>query len=358
MADSRFISTVTYGGYDKADVVRRLDSLYERIYGLENELRETRLLLDSTKNGEEIRSAVDTILAQDRDALTQAQVKNEELTLSMQTAEETIRKNQAEIRKLKASLEETAAELSEANKKLAAAKSDDDAAALSAVFIEAKRSADMLESTAKEKADQLEKAAAEAAEKSIAHANDESAIIINDAQRKAAEIIADAKNAAGEMETAYVNMRATIFSEMSSLGQQLADFKDALMKFEEDGVGNLYKCEELLDKTQETLKEGGIPEFREDVKYAPEYPERPRRKADLESEEMKKRRSGLDKLRQMAESLTGSKDNAEDLPPQENETAPAADKNEDAQDNNSSKKSGKTGLSDLMNKAKALKDDQ
>ena len=63
MAGSRFIRTVTYGGYDKSDVIRRLDSLYEEIFGLQNELRETKLLLDGSKDGKEIKEALEGVLA-------------------------------------------------------------------------------------------------------------------------------------------------------------------------------------------------------------------------------------------------------------------------------------------------------
>ena len=349
MAESHFIRTVTYGGYDKADVVRRLDSLYERIFGLERELRETKLLLEASGKGEDIRECADSLLAEERDMLAKAQAENETLTVELEAAKADNKKYESEIRKLKASVEEAGKQLNEANTKLAASGSGDDAAALSTVFIEAKKSADMLESAAREKAGQLESSAAEAAEKSIAHANDESAVIINDAECRAAEIIADAKNAAEEMAAAYVNMRASILSKMLALGQQLGDFKDALMKFEENGVGNLYECEELLEQTQKTLNEGGVPEFREAVKYEPEYPERPVRKADLESEESKKRKSGLDRLRQMAESLAASKGK---------DVAPAAE-TEDAQDkDDDTKKGGKIDLAALAKKAKSLTDEQ
>ena len=40
MAESRFIRTVTFGGFDRTDVIRRLESLNGQIYDLKNELRE------------------------------------------------------------------------------------------------------------------------------------------------------------------------------------------------------------------------------------------------------------------------------------------------------------------------------
>ena len=349
MEVSRFIRTVTYGGFDAADVIGRLDHLYERIYGLESRLRETDQLLESSDKGEDIKAAAETILAEEREKLTQVQVMNEELSVKLNAAEEKNKRYEAEIKKLKSSLEETSAKLTDANTKLAAAGSEDDTAALSAVFIEAKRSADMIETAAKEKADQLEIASAEAAERAIACANDEGAVIIHDAQRRAAEIIADAKNAAGEMETAYNNMRASIFEKMVSLGQQLSGFKDAIMKFEENGVGNLYECEELLDQTQKTLNEGGIPEFKEAEKFAPDYPERPKRTADLTSQDSKKRKDELDRLRKMAESLTSSKESSE--APKKAEEAPGESSDKEADNKNS-----KSGLADLLKQARSLKD--
>ncbi len=371
MAGSRFIRTVTYGGYDKSDVIRRLDSLYEEIFGLQNELRETKLLLDGSKDGKEIKEALEGVLAEERAKLTEAQKENESLSMQLKTAEESNKKSENEIKKLTASLEEANSKLKEANSKLSAAKSNDDAAALSEVFVEAKKSADMLEKAAQEKAEQLKSSAAEAAENSIAFANDEGSLLINDAERKAAEIIADAKNAAGEMETAYDNMRASLLSKMVDLGKQLNDFKDAIMKFEEEGVGNLYKCEELLGKTEETLKEGGIPEFKEHEKVAPEYPERPARKADPDEADAQKRKHGLDKLRQMAESMTTSKGNAEAAPEKEAEAPapeqaaekkaetpePAAEKKAEKLDKDKGddkKKSGKLDLAAIAKQAKAL----
>ena len=81
MEVSRFIRTVTYGGFDAADVIGRLDHLYERIYGLESRLRETDQLLESSDKGEDIKAAAETILAEEREKLTQVQVMNESFLL-------------------------------------------------------------------------------------------------------------------------------------------------------------------------------------------------------------------------------------------------------------------------------------
>ena len=81
--------------------------------------------------------------------------------------------------------------------------------------------------------------------------------------------------------------------------------------------GEFGYCEEILIKTEATLKEGGVPVFSEPANFAPEYPDPPKRTADLESEDMKKRKNELDKLRQMAESISSSKDKKDEAPADE-----------------------------------------
>ena len=51
MAEPRFIKTVTFGGYDKESVVRRMEFLNTQIHDLRNELRETKLLIEAYKKG-------------------------------------------------------------------------------------------------------------------------------------------------------------------------------------------------------------------------------------------------------------------------------------------------------------------
>lgn len=362
MAEVRFIKTVTYGGYDKAEVIHRLEHLNKQLFSAKNELRETKRLLEDNKKGKGLQKSIDGIIAEERAKLTEVQVQNDSLSTKLKAAEEDNRKYENEIKKLNASIEELNSKLADANSQLAAAKAADEALALSAVFIEAKKTADMLENSAKEKADSLEKTAAEAAEKSIAYANDEGAVIIYEAQREAAEIIAEAKNKAADMENASDNMRASVLDKMIGLGKQLNSFREALMKFEEEGVGNLYECEEILNKTEETLKEGGIPVFKEPSHLAPEYPDEPKRTADLESEDMKKRKNELDKLRQMAESIGAAKDKKEEAPAAETPEEKAETKKEENGKNNSAdekapekKNGGKIDLAALAAQAQALK---
>lgn len=348
MAESRFIKTVTYGGYDKADVIRRLEALSQEVFGLKNELRETKLLLESSENGKDIKESIETVLADGRAKLTEAQTENETLSAKLKASEESNRKYEEEIKKLNASLEEVNSKLRDANTQLTASKSEDEALALSAVFIEAKKSADMLESSAKEKAEALEKSAAEAAEKSIAYANDEGAVIIYEAECKAAEIIADAKNSAAGIGSSYGDMRSSLLAKMNALSEQLGSFRSVIDEFRQNSVRSLSECEEILKNTEDKLSEGGDIAAAEPETAAPEYPERPDRTSKLDAEDAKKRKNELDKLRQMAESINGNKGKHQDS------EAPTAEVTKPAVSSDS-KKGGKIDLAALSKQADSLK---
>ena len=351
MAESHFFRTVTYGGYDKADVLRRIDSLNEEIFGLKNELRETKLLLESSKEGRDIRESVETVLAEERAKLTEAQVRSEELAVKLETAKGEKQKYEEEIKRLTASLEEANSKLTEANTQLAAAKVDDEAVALSTVFIEAKKSANMLEETAKEKAEELESSAAAAAERSVAYANDESAMIIYEAECKAAEIIADAKNTAESQKAAALDSaRESVLAKLNELGGQLGELKAALDSFKESSTDSIGGCEELLGKTEETFKTSGDSDSEEKVRFAPEYPERPVRTAPLESEEKPKKKTELET--EPSEEETAAEK-------QEAPAVGAGDDKSEASDKSQSSNKGKNGkidLAALVKQAKALKE--
>ncbi|HOA00520.1 hypothetical protein [Ruminococcus sp.] len=49
MAEARFIKTVTFGGYEKEAVIKRMEFLNTQVHDLRNELRETKLLLEAYK---------------------------------------------------------------------------------------------------------------------------------------------------------------------------------------------------------------------------------------------------------------------------------------------------------------------
>ena len=63
MAETRFIRTVVFGGYDKGDVDKKLDYIYNLFFDNKNKLRETKLLLDKIRGGADEKDALDSVLA-------------------------------------------------------------------------------------------------------------------------------------------------------------------------------------------------------------------------------------------------------------------------------------------------------
>ena len=312
MAEARFIKTVTFGGYDKTEVIRRLEYLYTQVYDMKNELRETKLLLDAYKKGTDAEKANETVMAGERAKLTQVQVQNETLTTKLKATEEENKGFEQKVADLNASIEELKEQLKAANDKLAGYESGNNPASLSQVFIEAQKSADMLVNNAKREAEKLNDEAKKAAELAIADANDEAAQIIYEAERTAALKLAEAKNKAEEMNVSSNNLKAIMLDDVTKLGAQMSQLRTTLEAFVDTGLGDISDAEERLFSVSNTLREGGVPVFREPESFAPEMPEAPKRNAlkdrEEEAEERLKKRSELDKLKQMAEAIGGKKD--------------------------------------------------
>lgn len=329
MAESRFIKTVAFGGYDRNDVIRRLEYLNTQIFNQKNELRETKLLLEGYKKGTDSEKNAESVIAGERAKLTQVQVQNENLTTKLKAAEEDNRNYEQKIKGLEQFIDELKDEISELNVKLAAASAENEAAALTAVFVEAKKSADMLVTSAKEKSAQHNKELKEAAQRTIEDANKEAENIIREAEIKAAEVIAEAKNNSSAINVASENTRAAVLQEISGLNQQIAAVRESLKAFEETSSQKLDESQKVLGRVEDVLKDGGVPQFREPERFEPDYPEEPEK--IISDEEMEKRKNSLDKLVNMAKSLGGSSD--KDSPDDEEGTVAADDTKETAEKN-------------------------
>ena len=349
MAEARFIKTVAFGGYEKSEVIRRLEYLNTQVYDLKNELRETKLLLDAYKKGSDAEKANETVLSGERAKLTQVQVQNETLTTKLKATEEENKNYEQQVKELGGSVAELTEKLKAAQDKIAGLQSGGGAAALSQVFIEAQKSADMLVNNAKNEAEKLTSDAKTAAETTIADANDEAAQIIFEAEREAAVKIAEAKNSAEAMNVSTNNMKALMLDDVTKLGAEMTQLRTLFQKFMETGLNDISDAEERLFDVSNTLREGGVPVFKAPEYFEPEIPEQPKRtalNAREEAEDKQKKQDGLDKLKQMAEAIGGKKEKTE---------APAEEKQEQkTEDKPEEKKGGKIDLAALAAQASAL----
>ncbi|MBO4493189.1 MAG: plectin [Ruminococcus sp.] len=349
MAEPRFIKTVTFGGYEKEAVVKRIEFLNEQVHDLRNELRETKLLNEAYKKGTEQEKALETVLSEERAKLTQIQVQNNTLSLKLKATDDENSNLLVEIKSLKDEIAELKDKLKAAESKCAALMAQDEAMALSNVFIEAQKSSSMLEGAAKSKAAEIEFKTKKLAEDIVSEANTEAEQIIFEAERTAAEKIAEAKNQAEQMSVASNNLRASVLDNVNSLKKHMGLVRDALEGFRKEGLSRLIEADECLNRTENALKEGGIPVFKQPEVFEPEIPERP----ELLSEKMKsnedkrKKQEELDKLKQMADSIGGKKDDdAKDAADKEQKNS--GDKPE------GEKKGGKIDLAALAAKANSI----
>lgn len=311
MAESRFIKTVTFGGYDKVDVDKKLEYLYTQVYELKNELREAKLALEEYKKGTDEEKTLEGVLSGERAKLTQVQVQNETMSEKLKAAEDDNKSKEKELEELKAAFEKLQAQDQENQKKIAALSSGSDAEALSTVFIEAQKSAKLLEDTAKTKAEQIDKDSKKLAEDTVTDANNKAKKIIFEAETRAAEIDADAKTRWDQMDAASGNLKASLLSDVESLIGEVTKLKKVFEDFDKNGLSKLKESEKLLGGAENKLKAGGVPVFRQPESFAPEYPDAPEYdKVDGVyesgiSDADKKKREELEKLQAMAASLEG-----------------------------------------------------
>ena len=346
MADTRFIKTVEFGGYDRNDVIKRLEFLNTQLYDLKNELRETKLLMEEYKKGSDAEKAHETVLAQEKVKLTSLQVQNETSTAKLKAAEEDKAKLEEELKALKESNAATVKELEDVKSKLSAYEADNEAAALSQVFIAAQASANAVVSNANKEAED-KKAKAEALVKEmIDDANHTAAEIVYEAEKKAAETDAQSKNDAEKMKVASNNLRAAMMQDVEVLSKQIAELNDAFALLKDKSA----EADKLLKTTEKKLTEGGVPEFRLPETFEAQLPDAP--EARKPSEIGKKSNARLDELAKMAAAIGGNGEEKKDEKAEEKKDEKAEEKKDEKK---SDKKGGGVDLAELMKQAEALK---
>lgn len=364
MAESRFIRTVTYGGFDRNDVNKKLEYLYSQLYDLKNELREAKLAAEEFKKGSSEEKAHESVLAVERNKLTDELVQNEKLTAKLKTAEEDTKTLEARVAELENENKSLKEQLKTAADKVAAFEAGSDAAALSTVFIEAQKSANLLVENARKEADEKTADAKKLAEDTVADANNKAKQIIYDAEKEAARINAEATNKSEEMKAASGNMRAVLLKDIEGMKAEVEKLRGIFDNFEKNGKAELENSEKVLGSAYSKLTEGGVPVFKNPDTVSAEDPGAPELGAvntdyaqNVDREAEKKKNEELEKLQAMAASLGGKKEekssqssaSLDDLA----KMAASLDGGKPAEKKEESK-SGGVDLADLMKQAEAL----
>ncbi len=360
MTEARFIKTVTFGGYDKAGVIKEIEHLNRKIYSLRNELEESKMLLDAYKNGTVEQEAYESILADERDKLTKIQAHNDMLSEKLEVCENENKQLTEENDELKKVVIDLRSKLKAAESLNEALNSENDAAALGSVFIEAQKSASMLEEVAKAKCAELEKNAKELAVSIVEDANIDAEQVKYKANQYASDTITAAKNNAEEMNTASINLRAVVLKEVNKLKSEMASIQNFIQSFYGNSTDRLSVISEILVNTEDTLVEGGIPEYRDPKLVEAEVLEKPvtlaekyERDAAAEVESKQKKQQSLDKLKQMADLLGGKKKDSENKPDKSEKTG-QNNKASTPKAENAEKKKGKLDLAAIAAKAKNI----
>ena len=89
MEGAGFLKTVSFGGFDKKDVLQYVDKLNTQIYTLENELKDTKALLESSgAGGTEAAEKYEKLLNENRATITELQTNNESLKNQLKNTED------------------------------------------------------------------------------------------------------------------------------------------------------------------------------------------------------------------------------------------------------------------------------
>ena len=277
MAENGFLKTVNFGGFDKKDVLAYVDQLNTKIYTLENELEEKKALLENSGGNMEDKEKYEKLLESDKAKITELQTNNESLKNQLSNAEAEAAEKDKEIAELKKKIGDMENELIEAkNAAAAASPAESSAMDLTNVFMEAQRTATTIVTTAKENARKMDEDAKKLANQVVDDANSKASTIVKTADEKATKILTDAEDKSSkmmsdaegktsEMRRAADNMKAVVLAEIGEIEGQVKSIKEMLDMISKqslsDSIAKINETAGLLTKTQDTLKNDGIPEF-------------------------------------------------------------------------------------------------
>lgn len=228
MNDSNFMRTVTFGGFDKADVLEQLEAMNTQNNSLKNELRDTKYLLNALKSGSNVEKAAETALEVNREILTKFQTTNKSLSDKLNIAIEENAASQQKIADMQKEIDDLNYQLKKANDMISALQADSKAAAFGTVFNEVQKASDMLIEDAKAQSAQIISDAEKAAKETVAGANTLAAKIINEAEMNASQTVSDAEKRADEItQTSYI-ARSALSRNADILTKNIEALKAAL----------------------------------------------------------------------------------------------------------------------------------
>ncbi len=221
MDGSGFLRTVSFGGFDKKDVLSYVDELNTKIYTLEAELEEKNAVIESGGGAGDSSAEIkryEELLAKERAKSGELSASLSSIKLEMESQVGELSNKNAEIEDLKVKLEEAE------NKAATGGDGGVSAFDIGSVFVEAKNSADRIVTDARAAAKKMDEDAKELAQQVVEEANVKANKIVTDASDSVASKVAEAERKAKEtIENAKVTAADTIAEADAKAKKTIAD---------------------------------------------------------------------------------------------------------------------------------------
>ena len=271
MDGTGFLKTVSFGGFDKKDVLAYVDELNTKIYTLQAELDEKTALVNAQGESTADTEKYEKLLAADKQKITELQTINYSLNNQIKTVEDESAAKDKEIEELKKKNADLEAELVDAKNKAAAAASGATSAMdLTNVFMQAQNTANSIVTQAKENARKMDEDAKRLANQVVDDANSKASTIVktadekatkilSDAGAKSASIIADAEDKSAEMRAAAADMKATVLDEVGVIDSNIVKIRAAIEAFVKESAAKIDETQKNIADAKEAFNEGKIP---------------------------------------------------------------------------------------------------
>lgn len=271
MDGTGFLKTVSFGGFDKKDVLAYVDELNTKIYTLQAELDEKTALVNAQGESTADTEKYEKLLAADKQKITELQTNNDSLKNQIKTVEDESAAKDKEIEELKKKNADLEAELVDAKNKAAAAASGATSAMdLTNVFMQAQNTANSIVTQAKENARKMDEDAKRLANQVVDDANSKASTIVktadekatkilSDAGAKSASIIADAEDKSAEMRAAAADMKATVLDEVSIIDSNIIKIRASIEAFVRESAAKIDETQRNIADAREAFNEGKIP---------------------------------------------------------------------------------------------------
>lgn len=251
---TNYIRSVSFGGYDKADVKNRLNYLYTQLHDTKNELREIRQMVSESDKSKDIRKSCDTVLSSERAKLTMLQVQNDSLNDELSENKNRYRELSDENKKLKCEIEQLRSKMADMDIKIKAAKTS---SSVNELLSDACKSADAIISDAKKRAAETEALSKKLVQDMIDEANTDAEKIIKNAESEADARLARVKTDNEQLKTAAKNIRTEMTNDIQQVRDNIAVIRSAF----EAVFSTLAEAETTLDSAGSDLAGGKIPLF-------------------------------------------------------------------------------------------------